>query len=83
MPLDVDGQSDSRQDVCNIYPESLTVDSQGQRWYRGLFAYQYSCHFSASDPAAVVAGEVCVYVTKLNLETEPHPVFIMYFCKLL
>lgn len=41
VPLDVDGQSNSRQDVCNIYPESLTVDSQDQRWYRGLFAYQY------------------------------------------
>ena len=29
------------------------------------------------------ADEVCVYVTKLNLETKPHSVFIMYFCKLL
>lgn len=29
------------------------------------------------------ADEVCVYVTKLNLETKPHSVFIMYFCRLL
>lgn len=29
------------------------------------------------------ADEVCVYVTKLNLETKPHSVFIMFFCKLL
>lgn len=40
---------------------------------------QYQCHFSTSDAAEIVADEVCVYVTKLNLETEPHPVFIIIF----